>query len=162
MSIKKDQKHYDYGKDKYWGDKKGKTGGYEKKERFESGIKQEREGYEHHQNPNPLGEKCNNLCPLFWCTKRAYQIRRDPKTGRKYVFCTWTNDECIGAACQYASCKANYLLPNGECGYAKNKVAMAQPEKEDIVEDIEKEDLDIKTKGLISKKLGKKKLDDII
>ncbi|HEU97726.1 MAG: hypothetical protein ACP5I2_05950 [Fervidicoccaceae archaeon] len=111
--------------------------------------------------PRPVNGKCNNLCPLFWCTKRAYQIRRDPKSGRKYVFCSWIGDECIGASCQYATCKSNYLLPDGSCGYLKQK-SQATAEDKEIFEDLVKEDIDNKVKDFISKKLGKKKLDDLL
>lgn len=111
--------------------------------------------------PRPVNGKCSNLCPFFWCTKRAYQIRRDPKTGRKFVFCTWIGDECIGAACQYATCKLNYLLPDGSCGYVKQK-SQASSEEKEIFEDLIKEDIDSKVKDVISKKLGKKKLDDLL
>lgn len=111
--------------------------------------------------PRPVNGKCSNLCPLFWCTKRAYQIRRDPKTGRKFVFCSWIGDECIGASCQYATCKSNYLLPDGSCGYVKQK-SQASSEEKEIFEDLIKEDIDSKVKDVISKKLGKKKLDDLL
>lgn len=110
--------------------------------------------------PSPINGKCNQLCMLFWCGKRAYQIRRDP-SGRKFVFCTWIGDECIGASCQYASCKNHYLLPDGSCAWVKQKkVEETEAEKEDefIVRDL----LDDKAKSLISKKLGKKIKDEFL
>lgn len=113
------------------------------------------------QKPSPINGKCTPLCPLFWCTKRAYQVRRDPRSGRKFVFCTWIGDECIGSSCQYASCKINLLLPDGSCGYTKQKSAEKQEDKE-IFEDLVKEDIDSKTKGFLSKKLGKRNLDEIL
>ncbi|MEM0061114.1 MAG: hypothetical protein QW726_04190, partial [Fervidicoccaceae archaeon] len=56
--------------------------------KFEGREREERRGRyrEEEQTPAPIDGKCNNLCPLFWCTKRAYQIRRDPRSGKKYVF----------------------------------------------------------------------------
>jgi len=122
---------------------------------------EERKPVHRENEPSPVNGRCSNTCPLFWCTKRAYQVRRDPKTGRKFVFCTWIGDECIGASCQYATCKMNYLLPDGTCGYVKQKTQSVAEDKE-IFEDLVKEDLDSKMKDVISKKLGKKKLDDLI
>jgi len=55
----------------------------------------------------------------------------------------------------------NYLLPDGTCGYVKQKTQPVAEDKE-IFEDLVKEDLDSKMKDVISKKLGKKKLDDLI
>ncbi len=108
--------------------------------------------------PQPINGKCNPLCPFFWCGKRAYQVRRDPKTGRKYVYCTWIGDECIGASCQYASCKLNYLLPDGSCAYVKQKV---KRQERDMMEELAGEEIDERTRGVLSKKFGKRRLEDI-
>lgn len=109
--------------------------------------------------PSPLNGMCNQLCALFWCTKRSYQIRREPSTGRKYVFCTWIGDECIGASCQYASCKNNYLLPDGSCAWLKQKKIEEDAEEEEF---LAKDSLDEKTKNIVAKKLGKKITDDLL
>jgi len=107
--------------------------------------------------PKPINGKCNPLCPLFWCGKRAYQPRRDRVTGRLFVFCTWIGDECIGASCQYAGCRMNYLMPDGSCGWVKQK--SMETKRKEIFDEFE-EDIDKKTKDLLSKRLGKSGLDD--
>lgn len=68
---------------------------------------------------NPcLGPRCAlgpNGTSLFRCGKKALKptIR-----GNKIVFwCTWLNDECIGARCQYAYCEARAMTPEGYCTY---------------------------------------------
>jgi len=112
---------------------------------------------ERQQEPAPVNGKCSQLCPLFWCTKRAYQLRRDPSTGRRYVFCAWIGDECIGASCQYATCRGNYLLPDGTCAWVKQKRAEEMAREEDLLAgDI----LDDKARELVSKRLGKKLRED--
>ncbi len=68
------------------------------------------------KEPTPIGDRCNPLCPLFRCAKRALIVRR---IGNEFVaWCSWTNDRCICHQCQYASCVGNYLLPDGRCAYA--------------------------------------------
>lgn len=65
-----------------------------------------------------LGPRCAlgpNGTSLFRCGKKALKptIR-----GNKIVFwCTWLNDECIGAKCQYAYCEARAMTPEGYCTY---------------------------------------------
>lgn len=109
------------------------------------------------QEPSPVDGRCSQLCPLFWCSKRAYQPRRDLSTGRRYVFCTWIGDECIGYSCQYATCRMNYLLPDGSCAWVKQR-AIEVKEEEGIADtDI----LDEKTKSLVYRKLGKRLGDEV-
>jgi len=109
--------------------------------------------------PRPSSDgKCSPLCPLFWCSKRAYRIRKDFNSGRKYVFCEWIGDECIGASCQYASCKGNYMLPEGYCAWIKQKNSVKSV---DLFDELEREELDEKTRGVIARKVGKQGLEDI-
>ncbi len=63
---------------------------------------------------------------------------RKPVHGRmqKVAFCRWIGDECIGGSCQYASCAAKALLPDGSCLHAKEKQGRAA---EKAMEEIEKE-----------------------
>ncbi len=89
--------------------------------------------------PMPLPDgRCNPLCPYFRCLNNALVIVRKPVHGRmqRVAFCRWIGDECIGGACQYASCALKALLPDGTCLYAKEKRG-GKPERE--LEEIEKE-----------------------
>uniref|UniRef100_A0A7J2U1W1 Uncharacterized protein n=1 Tax=Ignisphaera aggregans TaxID=334771 RepID=A0A7J2U1W1_9CREN len=63
--------------------------------------------------PKPIGTYCNPACPLFRCAKKALIIKL--VNGRPVAWCTWVNDVCIVHKCQYASCAARYLLPDGRC-----------------------------------------------
>ncbi len=112
------------------------------------------------QKPQPANGMCNPLCPFFWCAKRAYQVRKDPATGRRYVYCTWIGDECIGASCQYASCRMNYMLPDGSCAYAKQQKAGEQ--RKGLLDEIAEEDLDRRTRDVLHKRFGRRSFDDLL
>ena len=73
--------------------------------------------------PQPLGDKCNPLCPLFKCNRNAFFVINKPFRGRamKTAQCRLTGSDCIGGECQYASCGINSLLPNGKCAKALEK-----------------------------------------
>jgi len=87
--------------------------------------------------PMPLPDgRCNPLCPYFRCLNNALTIVRKPSHGRmmRVAYCRWIGDECIGGSCQYASCAAKALLPDGTCLFAKEKES-----KETKLDDLEKE-----------------------
>jgi len=89
--------------------------------------------------PMPLPDgKCNPLCPLFRCLNRSLVTVRRVVHGRvqHIAMCRWIGDQCIGGTCQYASCTAKALLPDGTCLYAKEKRA---PREEEAEREIEKE-----------------------
>lgn len=73
--------------------------------------------------PQPIGEKCNPLCPLFMCGRNALFVVNKPFKGRvvKAAQCRLTGGECIGGECQYSSCKVNSLLPDNRCAKALEK-----------------------------------------
>lgn len=56
------------------------------------------------------GKLCSPRCKFFTCVKHA-MVRHS-----SIVYCKWTGDECIGPACNYASCSRHMLLSNGTCG----------------------------------------------
>ena len=107
--------------------------------------------------PTPLNGNCTPLCPLFWCNKRAYQPRRG-SSGEKIVFCRWIGDECIGASCQYAGCKGNYLLPNGNCAWDKQRRHAATGE--DLFLQFQEDVLDKRARDLLAKRTGNKFFED--
>ncbi len=51
----------------------------------------------------------------------------------------------------------NYLMPDGSCGWVKQK--SMETKRKEIFDEFE-EDIDRKTKDLLSKRLGKSGLDD--
>jgi hypothetical protein len=59
--------------------------------------------------------ECSPLCKSFKCQKQpsAYKIiRRGPS---KVAWCTWVDEECDGAWCQFAKCLERRMLDNGMC-----------------------------------------------
>ena len=48
-------------------------------------------------------------CQYFICVKKALKFVKGK------AICGLTNDPCIGYRCQYASCSAHAMAPNGEC-----------------------------------------------
>ncbi|MGC8982448.1 MAG: hypothetical protein ACP5KA_01635 [Desulfurococcaceae archaeon] len=73
--------------------------------------------------PQPIGERCNPLCPFFVCGKHAMFVVNRPFKGRmiRVAQCRLTGGDCINGDCQYASCKLNALLPDGRCAKALEK-----------------------------------------
>jgi len=55
----------------------------------------------------------------------------------RVAYCRWIGDECIGGSCQYASCAAKALLPDGTCLYAKERRGAGEGERD--IEALEKE-----------------------
>lgn len=73
--------------------------------------------------PQPLGDQCNPLCPLFLCGRNAFFVTNKLFKGRvtRVAQCRLTGSDCIGGECQYSSCKVNSLLPNNKCSKALEK-----------------------------------------
>ena len=109
--------------------------GYEKREGYHRGYHKPREeyqkqpfkkDYEHRERvlqPQPLGDRCNPLCPFFICNKAALFTLNKPFRGKymRVAYCRLTGGECIGSECQYSGCKINALLPDGRCAKALEK-----------------------------------------
>ncbi|HDH06866.1 MAG TPA: hypothetical protein ENF87_00690 [Thermoproteales archaeon] len=108
--------------------------------------------------PMPINGKCNVLCPLFRCSKGAYTLRIDQKGGRVIAYCRWVGDECIGYKCKFAYCARKALLPDGKC-----KLAFQRKESEelDIVKEAEKDEYGEDVRRLVTRRLGKKFLDEL-
>lgn len=83
--------------------------------------------------PQPIGDKCNPLCPLFICTKNAQFVANKPFKGRilRVAQCRLTGGDCIGGECQYSSCRVNSLLPDGRCAKALEK-RFSRPSDDEI------------------------------
>ena len=72
-------------------------------------------------------------CPHFKCLKKALRIVR--RSSLVTVICSLTNDQCIGAKCQFAVCDAHAMSADGKCMFEFRK----REEKEiDIVEEAKK------------------------
>lgn len=97
--------------------------------------------------PEPIGNMCNPVCPLFRCAKKALMVKL--VDGKPIAFCTWVNDTCISYRCQYASCFQRYLLPDGKCTAA----IRSHGSKEDaFIKELEELKDDKSLKNLLSRK----------
>lgn len=103
--------------------------------------------------PRPLGNSCNNLCPLFKCAKAALVFSTKVIKGytQKVAMCRLTGDQCIGYKCQFAFCERKALLPNGNCAFT-----VKFKDSEDFFTEIEKEGLSITLRGKFLRRAGKK------
>ena len=95
--------------------------------------------------PQPIGDRCNPLCPFFLCSRNTLMVTSKPVRGRmiKVAQCRLTGGECIGGECQYASCKLNALLPDGRCAKALEKKTKQTSDEELFREIKQIEDYDV-------------------
>lgn len=95
--------------------------------------------------PQPLGDKCNPLCPFFQCSRGALLVLSKPIRGKpmKVAQCRLTGGNCINGECQYAGCRLNALLPDGRCAKALEKKVRQQSEEEIFREMMKFEDYDV-------------------
>ncbi len=107
--------------------------------------------------PMPLPDgRCNPLCPYFRCLNNALTIVRRPSHGRmiRVAYCRWIGDECIGGSCQYASCAAKALLPDGTCLFAKEKESGKETRLEDLEKELMKEEEEMSKVERLMKRRG--------
>ncbi len=108
--------------------------------------------------PTPLPDgRCNPLCPYFRCLNNALIAMRKVAHGRiqRVPMCRWIGDQCIGGTCQYASCTAKALLPEGYCLYAKEKKAKrAEEEEKEIERELVKEEEEMSRLERLMRKRG--------
>ncbi len=100
-------------------------------------------------NSEGLKECEGPRCPDFRCLKKCLRIIR--RGSNVQVICTLTNDQCIGARCQFASCMARALSPDGKC--LKSKRHEEAPEI-DIVKEAKKLEKDVEKVRAKLKKIG--------
>jgi hypothetical protein len=95
--------------------------------------------------PQPIGDKCNPLCPLFVCARNALFIANKPVKGRvmRVAQCRLIGGDCIDGECQYSSCKINSLLPNGRCAKALEKKIVRPSDEEIFREMLKVEEYDL-------------------
>ncbi|ADV64553.1 hypothetical protein [Desulfurococcus mucosus] len=95
--------------------------------------------------PQPIGERCNPLCPFFTCSRNALMVTSKPVRGKmiRVAQCRLTGGDCISGECQYASCKLNALLPDGRCAKALEKKAKHTSDEEMFKQIKQMEDYDL-------------------
>ncbi len=89
-------------------------------------------------------------CPEFRCLKKCLRIVR--RGNNVQVICTLTNDTCIGAKCQFASCIARALSPDGKC--LKSKRVEEASSEMDIIREAKKLEKDVEKVRAKLKKMG--------
>jgi len=88
-------------------------------------------------------------CPEFKCLKKALRLARRGSTVT--AICALTGDPCIGHKCQFASCSAHALTPEGKC--LKEAFVEAGPET-DIVKEAKKLEKETEKIKSMLKKIG--------
>ncbi len=68
------------------------------------------------------GKECTALCQSFRCTKQPSALKFIQKGGTKTVWCTWVDDECDGAWCQFSKCIERRMQDDGTCKPLATKV----------------------------------------
>ncbi|MCX8184474.1 MAG: hypothetical protein RMI56_06335 [Sulfolobales archaeon] len=103
--------------------------------------------------PKPLGNMCNNLCPLFRCAKNALVLSTKVIKGytQKVAMCRLTGDQCIGYRCQFAYCDRKALLPNGNCAFT-----VKFKDSEEFFTELEREELGFLSKSRFTKKSSRR------
>lgn len=93
-----------------------------------------------------MNRECHPSCSNFRCLKKALIFVSpsgrifSPKGASRYrgrltAWCSWANDACQGAKCQYANCIKRALLPDGRCALkvgTKGKVRSIEEEAKDL------------------------------
>lgn len=70
------------------------------------------------------GEKeCTALCRNFKCIKQPFALKIIQKSGNKTAWCTWIDEECDGAWCQFSKCLERRMRDDGTCKPPTKKVA---------------------------------------
>ncbi len=88
-------------------------------------------------------------CPEFRCLKKCLRIVR--RGDKVQVICALTNDPCIGPKCQFASCAAHALTPEGKCLKGVEKEI---PSEFDIVKEAKKLEKEVEKVRSKLKKIG--------
>jgi len=116
-----------------------RRGRYREARAERSVVERNRGGYRpqlsRRMEPQPVGDRCSPTCPLFVCTKKCLMVKLE--SGKPVAYCLWANDKCIGASCQYASCRAHSLLPDGRCAHALRRSRREEPSFEEEVMRVE-------------------------
>lgn len=60
-------------------------------------------------------QECSPLCKSFRCDKQPSSYKVVRKGSQKVAWCTWIDEECDGAWCQFAKCQERRMLDNGTC-----------------------------------------------
>jgi len=69
--------------------------------------------------------ECNALCKSFRCEKKPLALKVMQKGGKKTVWCTWIDEECDGAWCQFSKCLERRMTDDGKCKPPAQKVSPA-------------------------------------
>ncbi len=102
------------------------------------------------KKPDKMEKMCvGPACPEFRCLKKALRLVRRGNTA--LAICSLTGDQCIGYKCQFASCTAHALTPEGKC--LREAFTEAGPEA-DIIKEAKKLEKDAEKIRSKLKKIG--------
>ncbi len=113
-----------------------------------------KQGKKEELKPMPIGDKCNQLCPFFKCSKNALVAVNKVVKGhvQKAAMCRWIGDVCLGYKCQFAFCDRKALLPDGRCAFS----IKFKESEEEYIKELDKSDIDSKIKNILAKRTGRK------
>jgi hypothetical protein len=60
-------------------------------------------------------KECSALCKNFKCSKQPSALKFLQKRGARTAWCTWIDEECDGAWCQFSKCIERRMLDDGTC-----------------------------------------------
>jgi len=94
-----------------------------------------------------LGEVkyCYPRCQLFKCAKNAAIYKSSD------VWCSWTDEKCNVANCNYSTCVKRRLLPKGTCGESVKRKTTEKTMDEIIVSPV-------KLRGKALRRVGEKEI----
>ena len=59
--------------------------------------------------------ECTALCKDFECDRKPPALKIQKKGGKKFVWCTWIDEECDGPWCTYSKCRSRRMTDSGMC-----------------------------------------------
>jgi hypothetical protein len=77
-------------------------------------------------------QDCTPFCEKFRCERKPSALKIIKRRGQKAAWCTWVDDECDGAWCQFGFCKDRRMTDTGKC---RGKLTKSTPRVDDLDDD---------------------------
>lgn len=66
--------------------------------------------------------ECTAICKSFRCERRPSALKSMQKGNKRTIWCTWIDEECDGAWCQFSKCMERRMTEDGKCKPPAQKV----------------------------------------
>lgn len=70
--------------------------------------------------------ECSPFCKSFRCDRNPSALKIRRKSNEKEIWCTWVDDTCDGAWCQYSICLDRKMGETGNCKRVDKPVEQVQ------------------------------------